>query len=256
MLLLLFLCVALSLAGSWRRAKPRPAEHDLRPSPFGAPDADNPGRLEALAHEMQRVGRWNTAAQMIALGLCCGLWIVGLILQRSVGREAAHQEQADLDVEREERALEKRIEERTHELSQEVEERRRAEHLNRGQKQVLEMLADPRQQKTEDILRLLTVTLAEQQRSWDCSLHLMDASGKTLRLAASSEVDEKLRRYLVSIGADFPDAPEGQACCAGQPFVVEKMTDVRRPWSELLVANGIFSAWSVPFRQRISWPAR
>jgi diguanylate cyclase (GGDEF)-like protein len=251
LLLVLFISVALSLFGSWR------LRHILVPQSMISaqlagehPNPDGLATAQARTREIAFVRVWDTAAQAISLLLCCTLCVLGLSLRARAGREGIRREEAELQLAREQRALERRIQERTHELRQEVEVRRRAENLNRGQKQVLEMLAAPRQRKTEDILRHLTATVAAQRRSWECSLHLMNKSGKTLHLAASSEVDEKLRRYLDSISADFPDAPEGQACSSGQTCVVERMTEVRRPWSELLVANGILSAWSVPIRSK------
>ena len=249
LLVVLLVFVALGLVGSWQvryRLLPQSMISELlvlKPS-----HTDDPGELKARVKAIVEARDWDTSTQIVSLALACLLCALGLGLRARAARESLRLEEGQLQLEREQRALEKRIEERTRALSREVEQRRHAEDLTRGQKQVLQMLADPRQLKTEDILRQLTATMAAQQRSWECALHLVDPTGKTLQLVASSNVDEKLRRYLVSIGADFPDAPEGQACSSGSTFVVEKMTNVRRPWSELLVANGIFSAWSVPFR--------
>ncbi len=195
-----------------------------------------------------RVHSWTIAGQIFALLLCAVFGLLVLKFYYRARREARRREQAESELNQARHALELRVQERTRELSLEVEERRRAEELNRGQKQVLEMLATHREQKIEDILRILADTVASQRRSWECSLHLVDRTRKTLQLAATSEGNQKLRRYLVSISADFPDAPESQACATGKPCVVEKMTEVRRPWSELLVANGIHSAFSIPFR--------
>lgn len=191
----------------------------------------------------------SQAGSLILCGILCGF---GLHIRRRAGREAQAKEEAERALDRERRALEKRVEDRTRELRQEVEERRRAEELNRGQKQVLEMLASPEAQPTEEILRHLTATIASQRRSWECALHLLDGDGKTLRLVASSEVSDRLEHYLATIARDFPDAPESKACTLGEMYIVEKMTDVRRPWSEFLVANGILSAWSVPIQRDAS----
>lgn len=231
--------------GSWH------LRHDLNPEPsvwISGQIAQSPNALQDRIHAIRVVRIWTTTGQVASLILSGVLCCLGLVIRLRANRESRAREEAERTLDRERRALERRVEERTRELRQEVEERTRAEELNRGQKQVLEMLASPADQSTEDILRRLTATIAAQRRSWECSIHLVCQAGKELRLAASSEVNEKLRRYLLNIGTDFPDAPESHACSTGQMHIVEKMTDIRRPWSELLVANGISSAWSVPFR--------
>jgi diguanylate cyclase (GGDEF)-like protein len=198
--------------------------------------------------EVGSIHDWTVAGQIFLLLLSVVFALLALKLYYRARHQTRRREEAENELNRARHAMELRVQERTRELSLEVEERRRAEELNRGQKQVLEMLATQREQKTEDILRVLAETVASQRRSWECSLHLVDPTRKTLQLAASSEDNERLKRYLASISADFPDAPESQACAAGEPCIVEKMTEVRRPWSELLVANGIHSAFSIPFR--------
>jgi diguanylate cyclase (GGDEF)-like protein len=248
LLFFLFVFVGLSMAGSWNlryRLLPQPSV--VAQSDSSVTSSRDAEELRARIEQIRAVRSWTTTAQGISLLLCCALCVLGLVLRHRVTRDALEKEEAERALDRERRALEARIQDRTRELSQEVIERRRAEELNRGQKQVLEMLATDPEKKTEDILLHLTETVAAQRRSWECSLHLVEDSGKTLRLVASSEVNERLTRYLLSIGTDFPDAPESRACISGQTHVVEKMVDVRRPWSELLVANGVFSAWSVPF---------
>ena len=92
------------------------------------------------------------------------------------------------------------MEERTRELRQEIEDRRLVEHLNRGQKQILEMLADPGELKTEDILRSLAETVASRNQGWECAIHLVDEPGRTLTFAASSEVTERVKNYLSRSG--------------------------------------------------------
>lgn len=238
---LLFVSVALSLAGSWQLR--------YRLDPISAIDTRTtpPDEVERL-QEKQLLRTWTTLAQVSSLGLCAILCGFGLHIRRRATREALGKQAAEQELDRERRALERRIEERTRELRQEVEDRRRAEEFNRGQKQVLEMLASPAAQPTEEILRHLAATVASQRRTWECAIHLMDEEHATLNLVASSQVSDRLERYLAAIGRDFPDAPESRACILDEPCIVEKMTEVRRPWSELLVANSIYSAWSVPFR--------
>lgn len=247
LLFCLFLLVAGSLAGSWELRHHLLPESAVAAYPLLQGNANQDQVLDRL-ESVKEVRAWTTAAQIGSLLMCAVLSGLGLRIRYRLGREALRREEAERELSRERRALENRIEHRTTELRQEVEERRRAEELNRGQKQVLEMLARPGEQKTEDILCTLARTVAGQRRVWQCTLHLVDRKTKTLRLAGSSELDEKLRRNLLSLGTDLADAPESRACASGEVCIVEKMTEVRRPWSELLVANGIFAAWSLPFR--------
>lgn len=249
LLFFLFVVVGLSLAGSWKlRGSLAPQTEVTSVLSQGRMLLHDRENLRVPSQETGWVLSLTMAVQAFSLLLCSGLCGLGLRVRFLAARERRRREEAEVTLERERHTLEKRVEDRTRELVEEVEERRRAEELNRGQKQVLEMLATSEDVQTGDILQHLTATVAAQRRSWECSLHLVDPRGKILELAASSEVNERLKRYLENIGADFPDAPESCACASGQTHVVAEMSEVRRPWSELLVANGVCSAWSVPIR--------
>ncbi|MGA7109349.1 MAG: GGDEF domain-containing protein [Terracidiphilus sp.] len=181
-----------------------------------------------------------TVAQGLALIVCAGLYGVALRLRAKNARDTREKLAAEL-------ALERRVEERTRKLRQEVEDRRRVEHLNRGQKQILEMLADPGDLKTDDILRHLTEIVASRNQGWECAVHLVERRGKSIHLAASSEVTERLKGYLEDVGTEYPDTPECQACASGETHVVEHLSDLGLAWSDLLAGTGIFSAWAIPF---------
>ena len=197
-------------------------------------------KAESLSGQLRGIPGWLLGLQGASLLLCGMLCGLGLRLRS----RAEDQSRNSLSMEH---ALERRVEQRTRELRQEVEDRRLADHLNRGQKRILEMLADPGDLKTEDILRFLTETVASRNQGWECALHLVEENGKSLYVAASSEVNENLRRYLQGVGGDFADTPECQASASGEIHLVDRLTDAGVPWADLLVANGIFSAWSVPF---------
>ena len=195
-----------------------------------------------IQHQMTQAihkNAWIDATQGISLVLCVLLCGLGIRLRNKVVREARGKESVEL-------ALERRVEQRTRELRQEVEDRRLADHLNRGQKQILEMLAEPGDLQTDDILRYLTATVASRNQGWECSLHLVEPRGKGLYLVASSDVNEKLESYLDFVGNEFSDTPECQACASGETHIVEHLSEVGLSWSNLLVSNGIFSAWSIP----------
>ncbi|MDR3738922.1 MAG: EAL domain-containing protein [Terracidiphilus sp.] len=144
-------------------------------------------------------------------------------------------------------AMERRIEERTRALRQEIEERKRAEHLNRGQKHVLEMLADPRDLTTEEVLQALADVVASRDQGWECSVYLVERRGRLMTLAASSGVHERMVDYFKSVGKDYPDVPECQAAFSGEMHIVEHLAKFDVPWSQALVSSGIFSVCSLPF---------
>lgn len=243
LLFALFILVAAGLAGSWQLRNhllPQTAVEQI-PNRVADGAKDSAGTVRSLR-------LWTTASQEAALLLSAVLCGLGLHMRYRFGREASKREEAEYELARERRALEKRIEARTRELRLEVEERTRAEELNRGQKHVLEMLAQAGRHPTEDILCRLAETVAAQRRVWECAVHLVDSTSQTLCLAGHSHLDEKLRRNLVRIGTDMADAPESRAHASAALYLVDKMTEVRRPWSELLVAYGIQAAWAMPIK--------
>ena len=110
-------------------------------------------------------------------------------------------------------ALERRVEERTRELRQEIEERRLVEHLHRGHRRIIEMLAGPGDLKSEDILRFLAETVATRSQGWECAIHLMDRRGKALQLTAHSDVSDKLKTYLEAVGTAVCRQPRVPGQC-------------------------------------------
>jgi diguanylate cyclase (GGDEF)-like protein len=140
-------------------------------------------------------------------------------------------------------ALEKRVQGRTSALVAEVKERLRAELLNRGRNRMLEMVA--RDEPIPDTMKVLAETVSEFRTTWSCAIHSLGAG--TLKLMASSGLNDQMIQHLRSIAADFPGAPESVALSSRQPYLIEDLGAERKPWSELLRANGLISVWSAPF---------
>lgn len=231
----LFVLVGFSLAGSWdiERAKAGQRTNE-------AIAATSPVEQPAESQRTRNIHKWMTVAQGLALMTIGALYGLGLRIRNKAARTERESRAAEL-------ALERRVEERTRELRQEVDDRRRVEHLHRGQKKILEMLCDSSELKTEDILEYLSGVVASRNQGWECAIHLVERRGKALQLAASSQVSERLRTYLENVGSEFCDTPECQACASGETHIVEQLSEAGLEWSAMLVNTGIFSAWSVPF---------
>ena len=233
LLLAMLLLVGLSVAGSWE------IDHVSQVAAHANQSSSGAKRLEqSPALEMMR--NWTAFVQGLSLIACAALYGFGIRLRNRARCEQREREAADL-------ALEMRVEERTRELRTEVEERRLIEHLHRGQRRIVEMLSAPDDLKPEEILRFLADTVAARNQGWECALHLIDRRGKSLRLAACSEVTERLKGYFEAVGTEYADSPECQASASGETHIVERLNEIGLEWSEILAASGVFSAWSIPF---------
>jgi GAF domain-containing protein len=139
-------------------------------------------------------------------------------------------------------ALERRIEERTSELRCEVEERCREEKLNRGRHLVLELLT--RQAPMSEVLHALAETVAEYQSTWGCAVHLCE--GDWLRLKAKADIPVKLVAHLDILTPANDGSPEQSALHQGGTAIIVDLWKELKPWTMMLTAHGVQSAWSVP----------
>jgi len=199
----------------------------------------NDAAQSANADKIRRISKWISVTQGLALMTCGVIYGIGIRLRKRIAREARETQAAEL-------SLEMRVEKCTRDL-EDIEDRSRIDNLNRAQKQVLDMLADPEKPATEDILAYLADVTARQGQGWECALHLLDSGGKTLRLAASSHAAATLKDYFDEVGTAYIDSPECQASASGEPHVVDHLGKIGLGWSKLLVSTGVFAAWSIPF---------
>ena len=225
LLLSMVVLVGLSVAGTWQ--------------------IDRDAVLRASAHansadEALRIRNWIEVVQGLSLIACAIVFGLGVRLRRKSQEEENARNASEL-------ALVRRAEERTRELRQEVEERRLLDQQLRSQIRILDMLADPGDLNTDEVLRCLAEDVASRNQGWACAIHLVEPRGKSLQMAASSEVPEQLRLYFEAVGTDFADSPECQASASGEMHMIEQMGEIGLSWSDQLVANGFFSAWSIPF---------
>jgi diguanylate cyclase (GGDEF)-like protein len=237
MLLAMFALVGLSLVGSWevdRFGLPSAAATDVSATQSNRPPQDSADTSK------QRIRSWIEIVQGLSLLTCGVLAGLGFRLRAKVRRE-----EAEKNTQR--AALERSVEERTLELRREVEERRLVEDLHRGQRRILEMLAEPNDIAPEEILQFLAETLASRNQGWECAVHLMDRRGKLLQLASFSEVADPLKSYFKAVGTEYADSPECQASASGETHIVEYLDEIDLPWCKALAGSGIFSAWSIPF---------
>jgi diguanylate cyclase (GGDEF)-like protein len=185
------------------------------------------------------VERMNVATPLLLLAtILCMAW-----LKREMGLQIQHRIKIEGELRREQNSLEHRIQTRTAELQSEVKERLRVEQLNRGRNQVLEMLA--RDEPTDEIFRVLVEVLARHRSIWTCALHLLE--NETLQLKASADVPDKLVRNLRQFSLGVLGVPELGALSQSRTLIIENLAAERKPWTELLRANGIESVWSAPF---------
>lgn len=196
-----------------------------------------------LTRSFYSVGSWVEILEATSLLLVLTTAFYVAWLQRAMQAQVATRQASEQELLRERHTLEQRVNERTAELRTEVEERRRAEQLNRGRNQVLEMLA--RDEPTGKILETLVESVAKHRSTWSCALHLLE--GETLRLAAQSHLSQTLAGRLDRISTKDSDAPESEALKGKDTFVLSDLSREHRPWIELLRANGAQSVWSAPF---------
>jgi diguanylate cyclase (GGDEF)-like protein len=236
LLLSMFLLLGISIAGSWMIDHQPTAASPLYGTQTNAKSSALPSAITASL----TIRRTIKIVQGLSLIACGALCFAGFRLRDNARRSEIDRKAAEF-------ALERRIEDRTRELWQELEERRLVEHLHRGHRRIIEMLAGPGDLKSEDILRFLAETVSSRSQGWECAIHLMDRRGKSLQLTAHSDISDRMKTYLEAVGAQFSDSPECQASASGETHIVERLNEIGLPWSEALAAGGVFSAWSIPF---------
>ena len=131
-------------------------------------------------------------------------------------REAALYE-VEMGLRQKTHGLEQTIRERTAELREEIEERHRAELLNRGRNRVLEMLA--KNESLHATVKVLVATVTEQRSVWSAALHQLD--GDALLLRGAVGVPEMLMDHLHRIKSDFPRRSRG-GCAAARPSLHDR----------------------------------
>jgi len=187
--------------------------------------------------------------RFVTIGLGACTWLLALIsfgggvrIYRRLSKEHGARLNVENELIAERNALEKRVQTRTAALEEEVKERQRAERLNRGRNHALEMLA--RNEPAAEILKVLAETVAEYRSTWVCVLHTFEDG--PLRLVASTSDNEMLTQHLQTIKMEMSDAPESITITTGKPHIIKDLGVERKPWCELLRANGLISVWSAP----------
>jgi diguanylate cyclase (GGDEF)-like protein len=208
-------------------------------------DSENLGSL----YDIRQISFWSNTCEAIACLLIVFAFGYAVQLYRHLRREELARFRVESELTAERSALEKRVQARTSALEAEVKERQRAERLNRGRNRMLEMVA--RNEPISEIFMVLAQTVTEFRTTWTCAVHSLDSGSHkdsgSLKLMASCGLSDKMKQHLRSISAGFSGAPESAALASGEPYFVEDLGAVHKPWSELLRANGLLSVWSSPF---------
>ncbi len=202
-------------------------------------DRENLNRIS----DIRQMSFWNNACEALVCLLIVFALVFTVRLYRHLRREELARFLMASQLTAERAALEKRVQARTSDLEAEVRERQRAESLNRGRNRMLEMVA--RNEPITDIFKVLTETVAEFRTTWTCAVHSLGSG--SLKLMASSGLNDKMKQHLRSISTSFAGAPESMALMTGEPYLIEDLGAEQKPWSELLRANGLVTVWSAPF---------
>jgi diguanylate cyclase (GGDEF)-like protein len=202
-------------------------------------EGENLGSL----YDIRQISFWNNTCEAIACLLIVFAFGYAVQLYHHLRKEEVARFLMESELTAERSALEKRVQARTSALEAEVKERQRAELLNRGRNRMLEMVA--RNEPISETFKVLAQTVTEFRTTWACAAHSHDAG--SLKLMASCGLSDKMKQHLRSISTGFSGAPESAALASGEPYFVEDLGAVHRPWSELLRANGLLSVWSAPF---------
>jgi diguanylate cyclase (GGDEF)-like protein len=227
LLLSMFLLVGLSLAGTWQIDRSVAQRLHTHPN-------------QAQLQEALWIRNSIAVVEGLSLIACGILFGFGVRVREAALKEETERRASAF-------ALERRVEEGTRELRHEIDERLQLEQLQKSQRRILEMLAEPGDLNADEILRFLSEVVAARNQAWECAVHLVDRDGKSLQLAACSSVPERMKTYLEDAGTEFGDSPECQASASGEIHIVEQLGEIGLPWSELLSSNGFSSAWSIPF---------
>ncbi|HEX4284977.1 MAG TPA: sensor domain-containing diguanylate cyclase, partial [Terracidiphilus sp.] len=225
LLLSMFGLVGLSVAGTWQ------IDHSLL-SHYPANRFDSDQSL--------RMREWIAVVQGLSLIACGSVFGLAVRLRDKAWAEDRQRRALEL-------SLERRVEERTRELRQEVEERRHLEQLRHEQCRILELLASPDELSADEMLRSLIDGIASHNPSWSIAVHLHDRIGHALQLASCSEVSDQMKQYLETVGSGIVDSPECQASASGEMHITDQLSEIGLPWSDRLAANRICTVWSIPF---------
>lgn len=204
------------------------------------------GSTQINVVEYQLLHHWkDLLSDMLFLPLA--LFVTGKwFLRRQIAEREARLQQVEQMLRVETQGLENYVRDRTMERRAEMEERKRADLLNRGRNQALEMLA--RNEDSAVCLGALLTTLTEQRSIWSGAVHLLE--GDALTLQASTGIPGILMDHLERIEIGFPDASEACAIVDGTGHLLTDTIDQGTPWGQLMANNGIASAYSVPFFSR------
>ncbi len=131
-------------------------------------------------------------------------------------------------------------------MARDITERKRAEALLAGEKQVLEMIAGG--MHLPDILDALTRTVEQQSKGLSCSILLLDADGVHLRHGAAPSLPDAYCRAIDGVAIGPSAGSCGTAAFRKELVLVEDVaTDpLWEDYRELALEHGLRACWSTP----------
>jgi PAS domain S-box-containing protein len=132
-------------------------------------------------------------------------------------------------------------------VNTDIEDRRRAEALLAGEKQLLEMVADGR--SMSEILEALCKLVESTTSGCYCSVVLVDPTGMHLEHGAAPSLPASVINSIIRRPVNLDSGPCAQAAYLNEQVIAADLTSETRwadDWCPMAMAHGLQACWSTP----------